>query len=286
MSGTDARLPRGGSLSNLQLRVLSGFVLGLIAVAETWAGGIWFELFCVVIGVAIFIEWCVMTRERSDRRHQLASAALFAIVLVVIFSQTAPPVAAVAAGGMACVLAGIPFARWQWTAAGFVYAAFSAAALAEVRGDGLGGLYAIVLLFAVVWTSDIMAYFVGRRFGGPKLAPAISPGKTWSGAVGGAFFGSLAGMTAAWAFGANDLARVVAVSLILSVISQAGDLFESWVKRRHGVKDSSRVIPGHGGVMDRVDGLVAAAAALYLMVLIGGGDAAAWLFQGAGSGGL
>jgi phosphatidate cytidylyltransferase len=117
----------------------------------------------------------------------------------------------------------------------------------------------------VVWATDICAYFVGRAVGGPKLAPSISPGKTQSGALGGTVGGVVAGLLLATGAGAGNLATLGLVALVLSVISQAGDLFESWVKRQHGAKDSSTLIPGHGGVMDRVDGLVAAALALYVI---------------------
>ena len=117
----------------------------------------------------------------------------------------------------------------------------------------------------VVWATDIFAYFVGRAVGGPKLAPSISPGKTQSGALGGAVGGVVAGLLLAAAAGAGNLAWLGLVAFVLSIVAQAGDLFESWVKRRHGRKDSGALIPGHGGVMDRVDGLVAAAFALYVI---------------------
>src|SRR5690606_13899764 len=118
---------------------------------------------------------------------------------------------------------------------------------------------------AVVWVTDILAYFVGKAVGGPKLAPSISPGKTWSGAIGGAAGGTLAGLIVAQFVPTTaGMAVICVAALALSVVSQAGDLFESSLKRRFSVKDSGRIIPGHGGVMDRVDGLVAAAFALYL----------------------
>ncbi|TIT51073.1 MAG: phosphatidate cytidylyltransferase, partial [Mesorhizobium sp.] len=113
--------------------------------------------------------------------------------------------------------------------------------------------------------TDISAYFVGRAVGGPKLAPSISPGKTQSGALGGAVGGVVAGLLLAATAGAGNLAVLGVVALVLSIVAQAGDLFESWVKRRHDRKDSGTLIPGHGGVMDRVDGLVAAAFALYVI---------------------
>ena len=135
------------------------------------------------------------------------------------------------------------------------------------------GSIAILFLFAVVWATDILAYFVGRAVGGPKLAPSISPGKTWSGAIGGAV-GGLARRHPVC--GADRLGRAAGRPLSRCCwrsSAQFGDLFESFVKRRQGVKDSSQLIPGHGGVMDRVDGLVAAALALYVIgVLFGSAD--------------
>ncbi|TIT78856.1 MAG: phosphatidate cytidylyltransferase, partial [Mesorhizobium sp.] len=159
----------------------------------------------------------------------------------------------------------------QWEASGLVYAALSGLSLAYLRDDGHSGLIAILFLFAVVWATDIAAYFVGRAVGGPKLAPSISPGKTQSGALGGAVGGVIAGLLLAIASGAGNLVMLGLVALALSIVSQIGDLFESWVKRRHGCKDSSNLIPGHGGVMDRVDGLVAAAFTLYVIGWIAAG---------------
>jgi len=117
----------------------------------------------------------------------------------------------------------------------------------------------------VVWGTDIAAYFTGRAIGGPKLAPRISPGKTWSGAVGGAVIAMIAGTALIYVVEGAFLWPVAFLALILSIISQSGDLFESYIKRRFGVKDSSHLIPGHGGVMDRVDGLVFASIAAFLV---------------------
>ncbi len=143
--------------------------------------------------------------------------------------------------------------------------------LAYLRDSDTPGLIAILFLFAVVWATDILAYFVGRAVGGPKLAPSISPGKTQSGALGGAVGGVIAGVLLAMAAGVPNLLTIAVVALVLSIVAQAGDLFESWIKRRHGVKDSGWIIPGHGGVMDRVDGLVAAGFALYVLGSLFGG---------------
>lgn len=230
----------------------------------TWLGGLWFALFSALIGAAVFYEWMTITRARSAPTHQLIAAVLLAAVLLALLIDRLSP--AWIAGALAlCAVAGLAFGRWAWTTAGLAYALASALPLALLRGDTTAGLAAVLLLFAVVWATDILAYFVGRALGGPKLAPAISPGKTWSGALGGTAGAVLVGLLAGWLLSLRISPGFVALLIFLSVVSQAGDLFESWVKRRFGAKDSGAIIPGHGGVMDRVDGLVAAALALYLV---------------------
>lgn len=162
-----------------------------------------------------------------------------------------------------------------WKFPGFVYAATALAAPVILRMDVEMGLAALLWLFAVVWVSDVMAYVCGRLIGGPKLWPQVSPKKTWAGFLGGTAFSVAAATGVAAAFGAPALIAVAIVGLIAAVISQGGDLFESFLKRRFGVKDSGRLIPGHGGVMDRLDGFVLAGGFALLVGLWRGGlDAA------------
>ena len=146
-----------------------------------------------------------------------------------------------------------------WIAAGLFYAAVMVVAPVVLRTDAEFGFAVMVLLFAVVWSTDIFGYFAGRAIGGPKLLPAVSPKKTWAGAVAGAAGAVAVTVLAARWFGLVDLGAIAAVALVLSVVSQSGDLLESWIKRRFGAKDASHLIPGHGGVMDRLDGFWAAA---------------------------
>jgi phosphatidate cytidylyltransferase len=134
-----------------------------------------------------------------------------------------------------------------------------------LRTDPVLGLAAVLWLFAVVWATDVVAYAVGRALGGPRLWPRVSPGKTWSGAIGGTLAGMLGGVAVAAAAGVPRLWPVALVALVASILSQAGDLFESALKRGAGVKDSGRLIPGHGGLMDRLDGFAAAAAFAVLL---------------------
>jgi len=263
------------NLSNLQLRVISAIVLAIVVLALTWFGGLPFRLLSAVIALAMFYEWCTMSRTVSNGGYQWLSAVFLAIpVLALVGGMAASTVWLVLAGAIGVsAIVGLIRGQGTWTTFGLAYAGLSGISLALLRGSETAGLIAILFLFATVWATDIMAYFVGRAVGGPKLAPAISPGKTWSGAAGGTIGGLVAGVLVAAIAGGTNLAVMALVALLLSIVSQAGDLFESWVKRRHGVKDSSHLIPGHGGVMDRVDGLVVAALALYVIGMLLG-DAA------------
>jgi phosphatidate cytidylyltransferase len=159
----------------------------------------------------------------------------------------------------------------RWMFAGIFYAGVLLMAPLILRGDAELGFLAMILLFAVVWTTDVLAYFAGRAFGGPKLMPAVSPKKTWSGAVVGTAGAMIAAVLVANLFGSFNRTAIAAVALLLSVVSQLGDLLESWIKRRFGAKDASQLIPGHGGVMDRLDGFWAAALVACLIGLLRGG---------------
>lgn len=262
-----------GGMSNLQVRVFSAVVLAAVVLAITWLGGLPFRLFAVLIAGAVFYEWSRMTRSGTAPGLQDFLPEALMLVFLGALALGEPParlLALLAVLMLVAVVASALRGRAQWSASGIAYAGLSGFALAMLRGDDWSGLVAVLFLFAVVWATDIFAYFVGRAVGGPKLAPAISPGKTQSGALGGAVGGVAAGLLLAAFAGAGNLGWLAVVALALSVVAQAGDLFESWVKRRHGRKDSSQIIPGHGGVMDRVDGLVAAAVALYVIGWLAG----------------
>jgi len=163
-----------------------------------------------------------------------------------------------------------------WIIAGIGYAGTLLLAPLLLRADDGYGFFAIALLFAVVWTTDVLGYFVGRAFGGPKLLPTVSPKKTWSGAIAGTLGAMIVAVLVASFFGAFNRMAIAIIALLLSLVAQLGDLFESWVKRRFGAKDASQLIPGHGGVMDRLDGFWAAALLGCLIGLLRGGfDSAA-----------
>jgi phosphatidate cytidylyltransferase len=154
-----------------------------------------------------------------------------------------------------------------WAVAGLAYAALPAFALVWLRSDALLGAAAVIYLFAVAWTTDTASYAAGSLIGGPKLAPKISPQKTWSGFIVGLLAPALVGIAFAFALKNTSGLRLALLSVGLAAACQIGDLAESWVKRRFGVKDMSQLIPGHGGLLDRVDGLLFAAILAALIAL-------------------
>lgn len=268
--------------SNLQQRVLSGIVLIAVALTLTWAGGIWYRLLAAVISGAVLYEWLSMTAQGEKPSNRWLAIGLLAVLLILLVSGASISFLSMALVG-AVIVTGAHAVRFEagfWPTLGLAYAGLLGVALSALRGDDAVGLYATLFLFAVVWATDILAYFVGRAVGGPRLAPSISPGKTWSGAVGGTVSALIAGLAVASYFGSPlGWAALAVLILVLSVVSQIGDLFESSIKRRFGAKDSSQLIPGHGGVMDRVDGLATASFALFLIgALLAGPDAPAGAF--------
>jgi phosphatidate cytidylyltransferase len=260
-------------MNNLQTRALSAIVLAAAVLWLTWLGGDPFRLLVILGAALVYYEWVSMAGLRTHR-WAIGGFALAVVAAMLVSGFPASALAVVLLAGIGVTLAaGWVLGRDMSAAAALCYAGLAAVSLALLRGDDGAGLKAVLFLFAIVWATDIAAYFTGKTFGGPKLAPSISPGKTWSGAIGGTIAGVVAGVTAAAAAGSDAMAIVTLTALVLAIVAQAGDLFESAVKRRFGVKDSSRIIPGHGGLMDRVDGLVAAGFALYLIgATLGGMD--------------
>ena len=275
--------------SELRVRAISAAVLAVVVVALAYIGGLPFRVLAVIVGLIVLQEWSAMTGclRPFGGAQSFTIASICVVSIAVLFGAFGTAIVAtlvafaIGYGISFRVVREVPrppdVRHWSWMPLGFLYAASIMIAFAALRGDTAFGLAACAFLLGVVWATDIFAYFVGKNVGGPKLAPAVSPNKTWSGFLGGIAFAVLAGLAVAWAYRVQGYLPsvpwwLVPIAIVLSIVSQLGDLFESWVKRRSGAKDSGRIIPGHGGIMDRIDGLGAAAvAALALLVLTTGG---------------
>jgi phosphatidate cytidylyltransferase len=262
--------------SELALRVLSGLVLAPVAIGVAYVGGWPFGLFWGIAAVGVWWEWATLSAGASARMVFVAGA--IAIAAATIFAAAGWLAVSAACLVPGTILVGVmaPADRRMWIATGVLYAGAVMIAPVVLRRDPQYGLVAIIFLFAVVWATDIVAYFIGRLIGGPKLAPRLSPKKTWSGALGGAVGAIIAASLVAALAGLRPWSALAAIGFVLSVTSQVGDLFESAFKRWYGAKDAGSLIPGHGGLMDRLDGFIAAAVlAAILGVIRGGTDAPA-----------
>ena len=256
---------------NLLMRVLAAAVLAPVTIAIAWYGGWLWALLVISATIGLYLEWLVVVGLARELRASVPGVAALAIAGMCLIAGRLDSALMVLAIGLVAVALLSPERR-QWSATGFFYAAAAELASVLVRQDPQNGSAALFFILLVVWAADIGGYFAGRGIGGPKLWPKVSPKKTWAGAIGG-FSGSLAVAAVFSAAGAGKTGPLLALAAFLSVISQLGDLFESAVKRRFGVKDSSHIIPGHGGLLDRLDGFVAAVVvAAILGILRAGAD--------------
>lgn len=254
---------------NLVARVVAALVLAPVTIAIAWAGGWWWAALVTVAAIGVLVEWLSMVGAmRTPWTAVSGSAALAAAGIAVAAGRDGVAATMIAVGLLATVLSSA--APPAWVGGGMIYAALALVASVLVRHDADFGLVALIFVLLVVWVTDIGAYFAGRAIGGPKLWPRVSPKKTWAGAVGG-LVASLAVAGAAAAAGAGRTTALLVLATALSVVSQLGDLFESAVKRNFGVKDSSHIIPGHGGLLDRLDGFVAAIVVAAVIGLVRGG---------------
>ncbi|WP_426957717.1 phosphatidate cytidylyltransferase [Muricoccus radiodurans] len=269
---------------DLNKRFLSALVLGPAALLCVWLGANPYTAL-IAVGIAILTwEWVHLCGLKT---RQLPGAGV--------------PVAVLLAGALAVVewpltawtvlIAGF-LLTWAWAerlrgrdrpewpalrlALGVLYIGIAGLCLIELRHDNEAGRANVLFLLLVVWSSDVGAYLAGRAFGGPLLWPQVSPAKTWAGALGGLLVAMAIGTSAALVLAPGHAGRAAAVAAILAVATQAGDLLESWIKRHFKVKDTSSLIPGHGGLLDRLDGLLAAAPVAALLAALLGYGAPLW----------
>ncbi|MDD1516920.1 MULTISPECIES: phosphatidate cytidylyltransferase [Bradyrhizobium] len=248
--------------SNLVMRVLAALVLAPLAIAIAYAGGWLWALFVTLVSIGLFAEWLMVVGAGSAALTGAGTVVIAMMGASVAFGALKTSVVTGLIGGALVTL--IARGKFLWAASGFAYAAAALLASILLRKDLVNGFSALMFVLLVVWATDIGGYFAGRSIGGPKLWPRVSPKKTWAGALGG-FAASLAVAAGFAACGIGKAVPLLLVGAVLSVVSQLGDLFESAVKRRFGVKDSSHLIPGHGGLLDRLDGFVAAILAAWII---------------------
>lgn len=216
--------------SNLAKRVISGAILAPVVILAIWAGDFVYASLVLLASLIMAFEWFNMVHSGENQN---------------IGNKN----------------------KWQFL--GVLYVASFALSLFYLRHLP-NGFAIIMFVCSIVWTTDIAAYFCGKKFGGPKIYVKISPNKTWAGLFGGMLFSTIVGLT--WTIFTD--VRVISILVfipLLSALSQVGDFFESWVKRKFGIKDTSKIIPGHGGLLDRVDGLVPVVVLFAIYALITGG---------------
>jgi phosphatidate cytidylyltransferase len=261
------------ALSELNKRILSGIVMAIVALGTTILGGWPFAIIWFLAALAVAFEWQRLVQGDAAMLATLLGGAVVtatavgAFLVSLLFLWLAVP---------------LLFILWLTTApehrraamTGTVYAAALGGSAILCRSAGSNGAIIIFWLFAAVWGTDTVAYFTGRKLGGPKLWPSISPKKTWSGAIGGLVGGVFLACLLIAVLGVSLKWQHVALSIVLSVLTQCGDLYESAIKRRYNAKDSGNLIPGHGGFMDRLDGFIFAVvfAALFGAVRAGLGN--------------
>ncbi len=258
-------------------RVLSALVLAPTVLLCIWYGGIPFIILISAATLGLSLEWSRLAgwADTAPRTLILITTTVAAVV-VAGFDHGSLALAILAIGLVALAIV-LPLQLWLPGLLGLPYIGFGAAALAWLRADGDVGRAEVYFLVLLVWASDIGAYMVGRVIGGPRLAPAISPNKTWSGAIGGLVIAVVVALATCFMIQApGSLIASVGMAAALCMVAQAGDLFESAIKRHAGAKDSGHLIPGHGGLLDRLDALLAAAPVAAALALVTGRGVVLW----------
>lgn len=255
--------------TDFAVRLLSALILAAGAVTVAYLGN-WY--FCALICVGCLVlawEWWRLSGADQPTIGWIINSLTILFAVVVFWMQDALlAFAALAVGSTLSLIYSVGTSRTLWTALGPSYIGLPAFGLLWLREDPEWGFLAIMFVFVVVWSTDSAAYLTGRTIGGPKLWPRVSPNKTWAGLIGGAVAGTVSGGLLAILAGLPAIVIVAGMAFVLSIAAQGGDLLESSIKRQFHKKDASHLIPGHGGLFDRVDGLIVAILLAAIIVMI------------------
>ena len=263
----------------LRLRIVSALVLAPLPLIAIWFGAPFLQSLTVLAAAVMAWEWgrlCGGDKSRASGRVLVGVVAAAVLTTAIAGFWAGLVLALVGALAVWWTARREPGAAPLWMAAGGLWVALPCGILLWLAASPSAGRATLLWVFAVVWATDIGAYAVGRMLGGPLLAPRWSPRKTWAGLIGGIACAGVVGLGVALVAGAGPVAPLVLASAGLAIVEQFGDLAESVAKRRFGVKDASSLIPGHGGLLDRLDGLLAVIPAVALLTLIGGGSVPTW----------
>lgn len=236
-------------------RTISAIALGAVTLALAYHS---FEAFLILAGIALLImcwEWAKLTNNDTPLQILIPLATIIIALTAALIQEWPLLIASLIAGGLLATWSTHYWWRSKWALIGLAYLFLPLLSLIYLRSDAKLGFFAVLFVLLIVWATDTAAYFSGRYFGGKKLAPAISPKKTWAGFYGGLFAGFITGVIFAVSINQEPIILSL-IGLFLAILSQLGDLAESAVKRHFGVKDSGALIPGHGGVLDRLDGVI------------------------------
>jgi len=278
-SGVTGRRLALAEAGSLRLRILSALLLAPLPLIAIWLGGPFLWTLTLLAATLMAWEW-----GRLCGAGELGPGGVTLIASVVLAVATAALGGILAGAAIALIGAAVVWGvelyqgriAPRWMAAGCLWVALPCIILLWLAQAESAGRVTLLWVFAIVWATDIGAYAVGRLFGGPRLAPRWSPRKTWTGLLGGVACAAIAGWLTARVVGMGPILPLVLVSAGLAIVEQFGDLAESVAKRRFGVKDASSLIPGHGGLLDRLDGLLAVIPAVALLTWIGGGNVMTW----------
>jgi phosphatidate cytidylyltransferase len=249
-------------------RLVSAIVMAALALGSALVSVWTFVALVIAAGVTVSWEWGRLVRKAGfDAIAGIQSAAVASVAVAVALSRPGLALIAAIVALVGTGLLAVSSATVGWSLLGIAYSVLSTWSMVWLRSDPTLGATALLYLLLVAWTTDTTSYGGGRLVGGPKLAPSISPRKTWSGLLVGILAPALVGYAFALFLQDTSAWRLTLVSIVIAAACQAGDLGESAVKRRFGTKDMSNLIPGHGGLLDRIDGLLIAAIAAALIAL-------------------